>query len=136
MYIFDDFSGAGGKPKHGNLKDWRPLLHKDQNGKCRYCGVKLREGDGHVDYGRPFSRGGKATPKNMQLLCGPCNTRKGALTDGEFRKRFKSVLPDTLPPSKPIPLAKFKAVAKDISIRKAKAAKKRREEDPWVVSFP
>ena len=115
------------------LRDWKGILHKVQNGKCWYCGVKLREGDGHVDHRLPFSRGGKETPKNMQLLYGPCNTRKDALTDGEFRKRFKSVLPATLPPSRPIPLAKFEAMAKDVSTRKAKVAKKRREDDPWDI---
>ena len=96
-----------------------------------YCGVKLREGDGQVDHKMPHSRGGKETPRNMQLLCAPCNTRKGALTDGEFRKRFKAVLPATLPPAKAIPLAKFEGVAKSVATRKAKVAKKRREYDPW-----
>ena len=95
-----------------------------------YCGVKLREGDGQGDHKMPHSRGGKETPRNMQLLCAPCNTRKGALTDGEFRKRFKAVLPATLPPAKAIPRAKFEGVAKSVATRKAKVAKKRREYDP------
>ena len=112
-----------------NLKDWKPLLHKEQRGKCMYCGTKLRVGDGQVDHKKPFSRGGKETPKNLQLLCAPCNTRKGDLTDGEFRKRFKAILPATLPPSRPIPLPKFEAVAKQVATRKAKAAKRRRDDD-------
>ena len=81
----------------------------------------------------PHSRGGKETPRNIQLLCALCNTRKGALTDGEFRKRFKAVLPATLPPAKAIPLAKFEAVAKSVATRKAKVAKNRREYDPGVL---
>ena len=132
MDIFDDLFG-GSKPKRASLKDWKVLLHTQQKGKCQYCGTRLCAGDGHVDHKLPFSRGGKETPKNMQLLCGPCNTRKGALTDGEFRKRFKSVLPATLPPSKEIPLSAFGAIAKKVSTQKAKAAKKRRDDDPFGI---
>ena len=65
----------------------------------------------------------------MQLLCGPCNTRKGALTDAQFRKRFAEVLPKTLPPTKAIPLKKFEDVAKTVAKRKSQTAKKRREQD-------
>jgi hypothetical protein len=98
-----------------------------------YCGVKLRLGDGEVDHkNKPFSRGGKETPSNMQLLCKPCNGRKGDLTDAQFRRRFKDVLPLKLPPARAIPLSKFEAVAKKVSANKAKAAKKRRESDPFA----
>ena len=131
MYILDDLFGAGGGRKRTSLKDWKRLLHGIQKGKCMYCGVKLRDGDGHVDHKLPFARGGKETPKNMQLLCAPCNTRKGALTDGEFRKRFKAVLPATLPPARPIPLSKFEGVAKDVAVSKAKVAKKQRQDNPF-----
>ena len=131
MDIWDDFFGAGGGRSRPSLKEWKGLLHKVQKGKCMYCGTKIREGDGQVDHKLPFSRGGKETPKNMQLLCAPCNTRKGKQTDGEFRRKFKSVLPTNLPPAKEIPLSKFEAVAKGVAERKAKAAKKRRESDPF-----
>ena len=124
----DDFFGSG--RRRTSLKDWKDILHPKQNSKCMYCGVKLRKGDGEVDHKIPFSRGGKETPKNMQLLCGPCNTRKGALTDAQFRRKFKGVLPATLPPARPIPLSKFEAVAKTVAVKKAKTAKKRRERDP------
>ena len=74
--IFGDFGGSP-KPKRTSLKDWRPILHQAQGEKCMYCGVKLRKGDGHVDHKKPHATGGQETPKNMQLLCGPCNTTKG-----------------------------------------------------------
>ena len=128
------FSGdpfGGDKRTRPSLKQWRELLHPKQGGKCMYCGVKIRKGDGTVDHKKPFADGGKETPANMQLLCAPCNTRKGKLTDAEFRRRFKSVLPAKLPPVKPIPLSKFEAVAKTVAERKAKTAKKRREQDPF-----
>ena len=116
------------EPRRVSLKGWRPMLHKMQNGKCMYCGVKLREGDGHVDHKKALANGGRETPKNMQLLCGPCNTRKGALSDAAFQKRFKAILPAKLPPAKPIPLAKFEAVAKEVATKKAKTAKKKRDD--------
>ncbi len=135
MTMFDQMAkeifGPGPKPKRVSLKQWRAILHPVQKSKCMYCGHKLRESDGDVDHKVPLSHGGKETPKNMQLLCRPCNNRKGALTDRQFRSRFKSVLPATLPPSRPIPLSKFEAVAKTVATKKAKAAKKRREADPW-----
>ena len=128
-----DFFGGG--RSRVSLKDWKALLHETQKGKCMYCGVKLRKGDGTVDHKNPHSRGGKETPKNMQLTCQPCNSRKGSLTDGEFRRKFKSVLPAKLPPAKPIPLSKFEAVAKTIATRKAKVARRRREEDPFGFNW-
>ncbi len=128
-----DFLGGG--RSRVSLKDWKELLHASQNGKCMYCGVKLRKGDGTVDHKRPWSRDGKESPKNLQLTCTPCNSRKGDLTDGEFRRKFKTVLPAKLPPAKPIPLSKFEAVAKTIASRKARAARKRRQEDPFGFSW-
>ena len=129
-FIFDE-----GRRSRPSLTGWKELLYGKQKGKCMYCGVKLRLADGQVDHKKPFSRGGKETPTNMQLLCGSCNTRKGALTDGEFRKKFKAVLPATLPPSRAIPISKFEAVAKQVATRKAKVAKKRRENDPFGGFF-
>ncbi|MDE2801491.1 MAG: HNH endonuclease signature motif containing protein [Chloroflexota bacterium] len=127
--FMDDFFGGG--RKRPSLKQWKELLHPKQGGKCMYCGHKLRLGDGQVDHKMPFSRGGKETPANMQLLCAPCNTRKGDLSDGEFKRRFKSVLPAKLPPSPAISLSKFEAVAKTVATKKATAAKKRRANDPF-----
>ena len=117
--------------KRVSLKDERAVLHKLQNGKCMYCGVKIREGDGQVDHKMPHSRGGKDRIKNLQLLCAPCNGRKRDLTDAQFRRRYKTVLPATLPPTRAIPLAKFEAVAKQVAAKNAKTAKKRREADPF-----
>ena len=80
--VFADLLDDGPKRRR-SLKEWRPLLHQAQKGKCMYCGVKIRPGDGHVDHKKPQVSGGQETPKNMQLLCAPCNTRKGALTDAQ-----------------------------------------------------
>lgn len=47
---------------------------RDQ-GKCVQCGSTE---DLHFDHKVPWSRGGTNTVNNIQLLCGPCNRRKGA----------------------------------------------------------
>ena len=47
---------------------------RDQ-GKCVQCGSAE---DLHYDHKIPWSRGGSNTVNNIQLLCGPCNRRKGA----------------------------------------------------------
>lgn len=47
---------------------------RDQ-GKCVQCGATE---DLHFDHKVPWSRGGTNTANNIQLLCGPCNRRKGA----------------------------------------------------------
>jgi hypothetical protein len=47
---------------------------RDQ-GKCVQCGSA---DDLHFDHKVPWSRGGANTINNIQLLCGPCNRRKGA----------------------------------------------------------
>lgn len=44
-------------------------------GRCRQCGSIQ---DLHFDHVIPWSKGGANTVTNIQLLCGPCNRRKGA----------------------------------------------------------
>lgn len=44
-------------------------------GKCVQCDATE---DLHFDHKIPWSRGGANTISNIQLLCGPCNRRKGA----------------------------------------------------------
>ena len=44
-------------------------------GRCRQCGSAA---DLHFDHVIPWSKGGANTVTNIQLLCGPCNRRKGA----------------------------------------------------------
>jgi 5-methylcytosine-specific restriction endonuclease McrA len=42
---------------------------------CRWCGS---QDELEIDHVIPFSRGGACTVENAQVLCGPCNRRKGA----------------------------------------------------------
>ena len=41
---------------------------------CAYCGS---QDELEIDHIIPFSRGGACTVQNAQVLCGPCNRRKG-----------------------------------------------------------
>lgn len=50
------------------------VSHRDQ-GRCVQCGSSQ---DLHFDHKIPWSKGGANTVGNIQLLCGPCNRRKGA----------------------------------------------------------
>jgi 5-methylcytosine-specific restriction endonuclease McrA len=48
---------------------------RDQ-GRCRHCGSNANL---HYDHILPYSRGGRSdSASNVQLLCGRCNTSKGA----------------------------------------------------------
>ena len=47
----------------------------DRDGSCRHCGAV---DDLSIDHIVPFSRGGQDTVENLQVLCRPCNSKKGA----------------------------------------------------------
>ena len=86
----------------------RDALYKTQGGKCMYCGRKVARDLFDVDHKTPFSRGGSDRLSNLQLLCRTCNTRKGDMSDGEFRKRYKlGASRGAKPPSKAIPMSYF-----------------------------
>ena len=74
--------GNGGKHTAEDIE----VLFNLQRGLCR-CGIALiKRGKGkfHVDHMLPISRGGSNGPKNLQLLCQPCNNSKGAKTMDEW----------------------------------------------------
>lgn len=48
-----------------------------QNWKCAICRCSVRD-NYHVDHILPLKLGGAHMPKNIQLLCAPCNLRKSA----------------------------------------------------------
>lgn len=56
----------------------------EQDAKCTYCGVLL-SGAYHIDHKTPVSRGGSNDISNLQILCGPCNLKKGTKTDEEYK---------------------------------------------------
>ncbi len=55
----------------------RLIWERDEN-KCARCGRKLRWDDFHADHIVAWIKGGRTSPRNAQLLCARCNSRKGA----------------------------------------------------------
>lgn len=62
-------------PDSGASKFGQPIL-SEQGGKCLRCGTSA--GPWHVDHIVPVARGGGHDRGNLQVLCAPCNLRKGA----------------------------------------------------------
>lgn len=62
-------------------------MYKAQRGKCAYCPTSLKKGF-HVDHIISVSRGGTNWPRNLQLLCGPCNLKKNAMDPVIFAHRI------------------------------------------------
>ena len=83
-------------------------LFMAQKGRCSYCGRTHRIRYLEIDHKHPFSRGGGNEIDNLQLLCIPCNMRKGIQSDEEFRRRYHRLLPaDGSIPYNPIPQDDF-----------------------------
>lgn len=91
-------------------RETKDALLRAQGGRCAYCGSFHRPRYLEVDHKHPFSRGGSDQIDNLQLLCIACNLRKGIQDDGEFRARYRWLLPaDRSIPSPPIPQESFSA---------------------------
>lgn len=124
-------------PRPRSTKEEKEYFHTKQLGKCMYCGTKLRRGDGHIDHKIPLSDDGPNTLANKQLLCGPCNTRKGKKTDGEFRRFYKDLLLPARkakgPPLKEIKLEQFDQITKAAAAKRAKSRRKEDDEWSWYV---
>ena len=56
-------------------EDVKQLVWTHNQGQCRSCGSNAELQFDHII---PASMGGAVSPENIQVLCGPCNRRKGA----------------------------------------------------------
>ena len=104
---------------HPRLK--RELLN-DQDRRCMYCGERKSTKTTDIDHKDPVVRGGENERANLQILCRPCNQRKGMQTDEEFRERYAKLLPKfrpgqaPLPPQQPIPQKAFRELTKETQL--------------------
>jgi hypothetical protein len=55
--------------------DTRWMVWERDNFTCLHCGMRSRLSIDHIT---PVSKGGSDEPSNLQTLCHPCNSRKGA----------------------------------------------------------
>ncbi|MYD35568.1 MAG: HNH endonuclease [Dehalococcoidia bacterium] len=130
--IFGDFGGGRTRKSFG--KKEREALFLSQGGRCMYCGKKEREVTYFdVDHKTPFSRNGRDTFANLQLLCRPCNTRKGDMTDGEFRKAYGLTAASKAknPPTKVIPQSYFEKISKSRAAKKKRSTRSRTNDFWW-----
>ena len=82
----------------------KQLLFERQRRRCVICGKAKTIKNFQVDHIVPVVRGGPDQVSNFQLLCPPCNQRKGIHTNQEFYERYKRVLSRNMllsPPSPP-----------------------------------
>ena len=78
-------------------------LFERQNRQCVICGKRRTIKNFQIDHIVPASRGGPDNVTNFQLLCPPCNQRKGIHTNQEFYERYKRVVSGNLLDSPPAP---------------------------------
>ena len=77
----------------GGLPNYRTHKHKlfgKQEGLCGGCRVMFPFRNFTVDHIIPQSKGGSGHLENLQLLCGACNSMKGAGSQEEFVARLKA----------------------------------------------
>ncbi len=72
-------------------KDIKHVLYGKQEGLCNGCGVHFPFRNMTKDHIVPTARGGPNTDDNLQLLCGACNSMKGAGTQEQLLARLQQL---------------------------------------------
>ncbi len=92
-------------------------LYRWQDRRCMYCGARKSIRNLEIDHMDPVARGGSNDEENLQLLCGPCNRRKGVHTDEEFRDRYWELVDapsnNPMPPAQPIDQRLFREITQE-----------------------
>ena len=97
---------------------WRKGLKNElmsrQSNTCSYCGSRRIARSMDIDHMTPVVRGGSNDDSNLQVICSPCNQRKGMMTDTEFRERYARLVPgqSLTPPATPVPQSDFRTETK------------------------
>lgn len=75
-------AGAEGSYKVADIR----RISEQQSSRCAYCRTLLRRGQTHVDHITAIIKGGSNFPRNLQLLCRPCNQHKHAKDPIDFAR--------------------------------------------------
>ena len=100
---------------------WRQGLKRElmsrQNNTCVYCGHRRTARLLEIDHIFPVVRGGSNDKSNLQVICRPCNMRKGIQSDKEFRARYSRLVPSKrmTPPRRRIAQHEFNAATQRTS---------------------
>lgn len=62
-------------------------IRRQQRGRCAVCRNKMAAEIESIDHITPLSKGGTNWPKNLQLVCRPCNSRKHDKDPIEFMQQ-------------------------------------------------
>ena len=91
-------------------KGLKQQLMRRQDNTCVYCGHRRTARTLDIDHMIPAVRGGSNEPSNLQVICRPCNQRKGLQTDQEFRARYSRLVPQRAltPPRRRISQREFR----------------------------
>ena len=68
-----------------SLTEIREMLYLAYSRPCKYCKKNLDVTNMVCDHKHPISSGGGSFKNNLQMICASCNTKKGPLTDKEYR---------------------------------------------------
>ena len=95
-------------------KGLKEQLMRRQRNICAYCGRRYTSHYFDIDHMDPVAYGGSNDISNLQVLCGPCNRRKGDQNDREFRSRYSGLVPGRrlTPPSRPVSQSEFDAATR------------------------
>lgn len=86
-------------PRGAIPDDVKQYVWVRDSGRCRNCGSGVELQFDHVI---PIAFGGSSAADNLQVLCGPCNRRKGAgLTTGQQSTNVSRPVPNHSPPTSP-----------------------------------
>lgn len=61
---------------YSKARNLRPLIHREQNYRCKICGTKKTLMNLELDHIKAMTEGGTNDRKNLQLLCRPCHMEK------------------------------------------------------------
>ena len=141
--LFDPFAPLTTERKRFNAELKKSLSEK-QGGRCMYCGRKPGLDLLEIDHKNPIkprspnAKSGSNNPRNLQLLCGTCNKRKGNKTDREFRRMYKAAgVPQTQSlPAKVIAQKAFDNAGKEVATARTKRQAKARAANANPFGFP